>query len=205
MCAASELPASNPFSTRFVRPGALPYQFPPSLNTDDVVARLRQNGWQGQIVGPHGSGKSTLLANLREPLLRVGFPAFTFSLRDGQRRLPLDWRKQVARAGARLVIVDGCEQLSWWSRALLKWHCRRHGWGLLITSHRDLRLPTLLSTGTSVEMAQNLAAALLPADDRRITPQMVAESFRAAGGDMRETLFALYDRYEATTSDRSPQ
>lgn len=204
MCAASETPASNPFSTRFVRPGALPYQFPPKVSPEVLVARLRQNRGEGQIVGPHGSGKSTLLASLREPLLRGGCSSLTFSLRDGQRRLPLDWRKQVARCGARLVIVDGCEQLSFWSRALLKWHCRRNGWGLLITTHRDLGLATLFETGTSVELAQQLAAVLLAGDERRITSQMVAESFRSAGGDMRETLFDLYDRYEQAGDDPSP-
>lgn len=199
---ASPSPTSNPFSTRFVRPGALAYKFPPGVTAAGLVAQLLRRGGRGQIVGPHGSGKSTLLASLRQPSTAAGYPVFTFALRDGERRLPRDWRKQVAGANARLVVVDGCEQLSWWSRALLKWHCRRNGWGLLVTSHRDLGLPTLCTTGTSVALAQQLAA-VLAGDDGRITPAMVAESYRAADGDMRETLFRLYDRYEQAERARS--
>ncbi len=61
---------SNPFSTRFVRPGALAYRFPPGESAATLVERLAASGWRGQIVGPHGSGKSTLVAALGETLPR---------------------------------------------------------------------------------------------------------------------------------------
>ena len=63
------LPTSdNPFSTRRISPGAIPYVLPPGENAYALVDRLRQAGWWGEIVGPHGSGKSTLLATLADAL-----------------------------------------------------------------------------------------------------------------------------------------
>src|SRR5262245_4595947 len=62
----------NPFSTRHIRPGALPYLFPPGESAAGLVDRLQAAGWCGQIIGPHGSGKSTLLAALVPALEAAG-------------------------------------------------------------------------------------------------------------------------------------
>ena len=55
---------ANPFATRHVRPGAIPFHFPAETSAAQLVARLRELNWRGAIVGPHGSGKSTLLVAL---------------------------------------------------------------------------------------------------------------------------------------------
>src|SRR5579859_6457327 len=81
-------PRSNPFSTRCVRPGAIPFRFPPGESAATMVDRLERQGWWGQIVGPHGSGKSTLLAALL-PELRRRRALVTTSLHEDRRRLPL--------------------------------------------------------------------------------------------------------------------
>ena len=57
-------PISNPFATRYTRPDALEYLFPPNAGADSLIARLRESAWWGQITGPHGSGKSTLVQTL---------------------------------------------------------------------------------------------------------------------------------------------
>ena len=57
---APDAAKSNPFSTRFIRPGAIEYLFAPGQTADSLIDRLRHNQWRGQIIGPHGSGKSTL-------------------------------------------------------------------------------------------------------------------------------------------------
>src|SRR5581483_12050635 len=58
------LPRVNPFSTRFIQPGAIPFHFPTPDGLAAIVRRLEGAGGRGQIIGPHGSGKSTLLAAL---------------------------------------------------------------------------------------------------------------------------------------------
>ena len=55
---------SNPFSSRYVRPGAIPFFFPEDCRVELLLSRLEENGWQGEILGRHGSGKSALLAHL---------------------------------------------------------------------------------------------------------------------------------------------
>jgi hypothetical protein len=133
----------NPFSTRFVRPGAIPFVYPTGHSAAGTVQRLEALAWRGQIVGPHGAGKSTLVASLVEPLRRAGRPARVFALRDGQRRMPAEWVEQARAAAARAIVVDGYEQLSRTSRWRLKARCRREQWGLLITAHHDVGFPTL--------------------------------------------------------------
>jgi hypothetical protein len=188
---------SNPFSTRFVRPGAIDYLFEPGTGTDELVARLAGAGWRGQIVGPHGSGKSTLLASLVEPLAQAGRRLWTVALHDGARRMPPGWMAAATRAGATLIAIDGYEQLGRPARWAARAGCRRRGWGLLVTAHRDVGLPTLHATSSDPEAARAIAARLLGDDDAGLGPEVAAECFAAAGGDMREALFLLYDRWES--------
>ena len=125
-------------------------------------------------------------------------------LRDGQRRPPFDWIGQAEHAGARLILVDGYEQLGCWSRFWLKAGCRQRGWGLLVTAHRDVGLPTLFETTTSVQTAEAVVEHLLPRRGTMISRQMVTESFAAAHGNLREMLFALYDHYENSSESGCP-
>ncbi len=185
---------SNPFSTRFVRPGALPFRFPPGMTVIDLIGRLRCQGWWGQIIGPHGSGKSTLLRTLEPELLAAGRTIQWFEFHTGyQRRLPA--RKRNADADDRsLVVIDGYEQLSWFERFRWQRACRRQHWGLLVTAHQDCRLPHLLSTQTTIPLAEQLVRQLLPPNDRfAIQDDVVADAFHACSGNLRETWFRLYD------------
>ena len=65
---------SNPFATRFVRPGAMRYHFALGESETEAHRRYRElvrdlvAKGAGLIVGPHGSGKSTLLRSLDSAL-----------------------------------------------------------------------------------------------------------------------------------------
>lgn len=190
-------PRSNPFSTRFIRPGAIAYLFPPGQTAAGLVERLRESGWRGQIVGPHGSGKSTLLAALAEPLIRAQRRSWTVGLRDGARRMPAGWVDQARLAASNLIVIDGYEQLSAASRFAVKTRCRWNAWGLLVTAHQDVGFPTLATTSSSLETAQVVVERLLSERDSQVTPEWVDECFAASGGEVRETLFRLYDRWES--------
>lgn len=193
----------NPFSTRFVRPGAIEYVFADGQSAADLIERLRARGWRGQIVGPHGSGKSTLLAALVEPLERAGRHAWRIDLHDGQRSLPFGAMAEAHLAGSDLLIVDGYEQLSRISRLRLGWQLRRRGWGAIVTAHQDVGYPTLYRTSASLELTERIVARLLPLRNPTIDHQAIAASFSAARGDVREALFALYDHFESEHRARS--
>lgn len=187
---------SNPFSTRFTRPGQVEYRFPAGQSFQQFMEVLEEHGWRGQIIGPHGSGKSTLLACLQPFLEAAGRTTWSVCLRDRQRSLPGSWVQDMGGARANLLIIDGYEQLSLWQRLLVRWQCRRHGWGFLVTAHADVGLPTILTTKADLETARDVVAQLTAGLPARIPDAVVAEHFHAARGNLRETLFRLYDAWE---------
>jgi hypothetical protein len=190
----------NPFCTRRVRPGAIPFLFPPGEDAETLVRRLEENGWRGEIVGPHGSGKSALLATLLPVVERTGRRPLSIELHDRQRRLPFDLQRRFFEEPFTLVVVDGYEQLGFWSRIKLKRLCRRRGWGLVATAHATVGLPLLISTAVTPESARAVVDQLLAGQPPPWTEEEFSERLECHGGNMRETLFDLYDFYERRQS-----
>jgi len=198
--------ATNPFASRFIRPGAVPFFFPAAGDAEEVIGRLRRHRWRGQIVGPHGSGKSTLLATLQPLLEQAGCSVHRATLHQGQRRLPRGFPRPIWRAGdsTPLLVVDGCEQLSRWRWWQLRWWVRRYRAGLLITTHRPLGLPSIWETRVDEDLARRVVTYLLDRADRdpstqptpvHLTSEEIGAALLQAGGDLREALFRLYDVY----------
>jgi len=189
-------PVANPFSTRHVRPGAIPFRFPAGKGAEGLLERLERNNWQGQIVGPHGSGKSALVATLITSIERSGRRPYLIELHDGQRRLPVSRRQTSAFGPGTVLIVDGYEQLSTWSRFTLRRLRRRRGFGLVVTSHQSVGLPDLFRTTTSLGLAHEIVRDLLGGEPSPVTADEVDRPFTSHEGNMREILFDLYDLYE---------
>jgi len=187
---------TNPFCTRRVRPGGLPFIFPAGEDAETMVRRLRENGWWGEIVGGHGTGKSALLATLVPAIRQAGRKTLLVELHDGQRRLPLDLNGQSRLSPFDLLIVDGFEQLSRWSRFRLKRLCRRRGWGLLASVHASVGFPELYRTVPTPELAAKIVDRLLAGQRPPFSAEELAECFARRRGNLRETLFDLYDLYE---------
>lgn len=186
----------NPFSTGDVRPGALPFRFGGATDVDPLIDTLRKNRWWGEIVGPHGSGKSTLLCTLIPHLEAIGRTVCSFTLHQGERRLPVDAATMDGWGEQAQLVIDGYEQLSAWNCWRLRRHCRRRRIGLLVTSHRPVGLPTLFETCTSPELAVELVHELMPDGLDRLDPADVCRSFDRNAGNLREVFFDLYDLYE---------
>jgi hypothetical protein len=197
------VPATNPFATRYVRPAVGDYLFPDQVRPEDLIARLRNANWWGQVIGPHGSGKSTLLHRLVPELEAAGRRVVFCTLTRTRRRLPLGHSEIAAWQAETQIVLDGFEQLHWFWRIWLRRTCRRHDAGLLVTAHRSVRLPTLWQTETSPELANRIVARLLGRHgDQEISAQDVQRCFDRHCGDMRETLMALYDLYEMRNARR---
>lgn len=174
----------------------MPYVFPAGEDADRLVRRLGENGWRGEIVGPHGAGKSALLAALVTAILRAGRKPLVVELHDGQSRLPLDLAGQCRKAPFDLLIVDGFEQLGRWRRFRLKGLCRRRGWGLLAAVHASVGLPAIHRVVPTAELAAEIVERLMAGRTPRIEAAEVAECFTRHGGDLREMLLELYDWFE---------
>ena len=189
----------NPFCTRRIRPGAVPFCFPTGVDVDMLLDRLQHNQWRGEIVGPHGSGKSTLLASILKAVEQAGRQAVCFELHDGQRSLPRDWRRKTMTAALSrpaIVVVDGYEQLSLWNRFCLKRHCHRRHLGLLVTSHAATGLPEIFRTSASLETTLQIVDQLMQKQPIKIPAKLIADSLARHGADIRELLFDLYDYFE---------
>lgn len=195
----------NPFSTARVRPGALAFEFPHHETLDELWERFVAAGERGQIIGPHGSGKSTLLRAFAVLVERRGRPTVLFGTAPGQ-QLPRGAGQLVFPRGA-VVLVDSYEQLGFCSRRRLRRGCRRHGAGLLVTSHGDAGLPTLWRTEPRVELLERLVERLLAGFPPLIASDDVRVAYERHGGDIRESLFRLYDLYESRRrrNDQPPQ
>lgn len=187
--------SENPFCTRRIRPGAIPFLFPPGQSADTLLERLQHAGWQGQILGNHGTGKSSLLASLLPRLEQTARPAVLIELHDGQRRLPFSLRR-AAIPRSSLIIVDGYEQLSLWNRLRLAWFCRCRGCGLLVTAHRSVGLPTLYQTAVTPDIAKSIVERLMAGPPLPCSHEELAARLAHRQGNLRETLFDLYDLYE---------
>jgi hypothetical protein len=183
----------NPFASKFLRPGVVPFLFADGTDAGALVQRLIASGWWGQIVGCHGSGKSTLLVTLMPAVQHAGRQPILVTLHQGQRTMPA--LTSPLSAGT-LLIVDGYEQLSWWSKWMLKRRCRRAGSGLLVTSHRDAGLPTLYKTSTNLPLLSQISDQLLRNTEGKIASEDLQQAFATSGGNLREALFLLYDIYQ---------
>lgn len=196
-CSASLPDDSNPFATRFTRPGALPYVFEADETAAHLVERLDGFGWRGEIVGPHGTGKSTLLATLMPLLKTRGLAVLDVALRGGQRRLPADfWQRGRKLQRPAILVIDGFEQLRWLGRWRLRRGALKSGLGLLVTSHQSVGLPRLVTTAVSAVLAERIVERLVGdavgAADRNDLARRLADH----EGNLREVLMDLYDVYE---------
>jgi hypothetical protein len=197
MMASSTVAQSNPFATRWTRPGAIPFDFGGRETSDSLVDRLAQKDWRGAIVGPHGSGKSTLVATLLPALDAVGRKAILIRLHDGRRRLPESLRRMDRLKRESLIVIDGYEQLGRLRRWRMAAQCRRFGCGLLVTSHHECGLPVLFRTQPDLSIVQRLVEQRLPPHEARIRSSDIELAWRRHGGNVRELLFELYDVFEA--------
>jgi hypothetical protein len=197
-CSYVDSPTSrdaNPFATCWTRPGAIPFHFPDGLDASQLIARLAAQQWCGAIVGPHGSGKSTLLEALKPALRDAGLHVRAITLRDRQRRLPLEFLSRLPH-GRIILVIDGFEQLGWLERWRLSRRRRRTDLGLLVTTHSPPRIPTLVHLAPDERLVQQLFAKLTTTLSTPITPADVAASHACHRGNVREVFFDLYDRHE---------
>lgn len=190
---AGRLP-SNPFATRHTRPGALPPLDDRGNPLDIAALADRCLGLPAAAIeGPHGHGKTTLIARLVEHLGERGVPVEVVRMRsaaDGGRAL-----LAVVKAGrGTLVCIDGWERLGRIAAAVrLAARCR--GVRLLVTAHRSTGLPVVMRCATSEGLLRAIVARL-PDHGGRIAAADVTAAFARHGGNLRESLYDLYDRFE---------
>jgi len=190
-------PRSNPFATRYTRPGAIPPLDATGQPLD--VARLvedirRMRGLS--IEGPHGTGKSTLLVAISAAFETAGQLGATVRLR--QTRDAVTAIAAVGRApSGSVVCLDGWNVLGS-SALLVRLLARLRGVMLVVTSHRATGLPLVVRTSATLALLAAIVARL-PDHGRSIEAADLADALGHHPSDLREALLELYDRFEERT------
>lgn len=196
-------PVSNPFATRFTRPGRIaPLDgMGERIDVDELVERLRGLGGTAAIVGPHGSGKSTLLVHLAAAIERRGERAPRVRLHSW-RDAPAAWTAIRGSPAGGTVCIDSWECIGLAARSVLRWAARMKGCGLLVTSHRGAGMPELVRCDTNAGLLRSIVHCL-PGHGwwhgSLIRDADIEAAFANHGGNLRESLYELYDRFEAGT------
>lgn len=192
---------SNPFSTRFTQPGRIvPLDDAGRrIDADRLLERLHALGGTAAIVGPHGSGKSTLLVHLADAIKRRGGQATRIRLHSRQDAWAA-WRAIRGAATGGTVCIDSWERLGLAARGLLRLVARLSGCGLLVTSHHGAGMPELTRCGTNAIVLHAIVGRL--PDHARWHGILIREAdieaaFANHGGNLRESLYELYDRFES--------
>lgn len=178
----------NPFAVQ--RLHALPYRLE-GTTWGALLARFEALGRRAAVVAPHGHGKTTFLDAFLPRL--AGLRIRRVALHDGERRLSRAHRQALFRdpSPEDLLVVDGAEQLGRLAGLHLAWKARAAA-GLLVTTHRPGRLPTLHECRTSPELLAGLLRELAGEAAARVGAE---ELYARHGGDLREAFFELYDRW----------
>jgi hypothetical protein len=185
----------NPFATRHTRPGRVMPRDGTGrpLDVAALASRIRAPD-AAAIEGPHGAGKSNLLAAIAGWLADAGALAGTVRARSGHDGSVVATAIVRARPGT-ILCVDGWESLGAVRAAVIRWMARRRGVGLIVTTHRPAGMPTLARCTTTSALLGRIVADL-PDHGGLVTDADVEHAYAAHGGNLREALYDLYDRFE---------
>ena len=181
----------NPFSAE--RLETLAFRFPAGVTWDTLLARCAESGWRSAIVGPPGSGKSMLIAQLAPHLEARGFTPRLLRLDAESRRAHRDAVLADARQmrAPDFLLLDGAEQLNTREWLILRSVIDSLA-GCIITQHRTGRMATLIETGTTPALLEDLAAELTGG---RLPVGEAAGIHVRCRGNLRDGLRELRDRW----------
>lgn len=200
----------NPFSTRFIQPGAISYECFDGRTVIELAERfLKLPSKRGIIIGPHGSGKSTLVAslvlNLPSILPKSQIHSLRFSTdKSARKSLNKTVREWTPHS---IAILDGYEQLKFWDRFRVEWIARARSISILATAHRPVRgYDTIWETFVTDSSSQWVIEQLLLQSGRPCGANELLQSdawshSRARHGqNLRESLFDMYDWWQGSQS-----
>jgi len=226
-----ESATSNPFCSRFLQPGHIPFCFSGTESISQLADRIRAplgkratRGKKSQvalrlsIVGPHGSGKSTLLHQLCQELRgnrqNNGLSDSGLVVLHSSSNKLAALRAILGRIHRdQWCLIDGYEQIPRWAQLLLVAWAKPRGVALCVTAHRlPWMFQTLWETRVDAHVESHVIECLLAnvaakdggpssvISDLLQSPHW-AVSRQKHQENLRESLFDMYDWWQATVDD----
>ncbi|MFO0612135.1 MAG: hypothetical protein U0414_06095 [Polyangiaceae bacterium] len=192
----------NPFNAADHAPGALPWFESTPGELAGLVDRALEARAPMQMVGAHGTGKSTLLVHLEAAARERGSNVVLFR---GSRGAPLRRVLSLRGSSARpLVLVDEMEELGALTRIATLAAARLAGGAVVVSTHRDLGLDTLVTRAidarTAARVVDHLLVASRRTDLRPLSMRVLDSTLARHRGNLRDVLFELYDVAERARS-----
>ena len=181
----------NPFSAARIE--SLAFRFAAGFSWETVLTRCAETGYRCAIIGPPGSGKTILIDQLAPHLEAQGFTPRLFHLNAESRRLERDAVLAEVRTMRTpdLLLLDGAEQLNTREWLILRSAIDSLA-GCIITQHRTGRLATLIETGTTPALLDEVAAELTGG---RLPVGEAAAIHARCRGNLRNSLRELHGRW----------
>ena len=197
----STLVFQNPFSTRFVRPGAIPW-LSTGTSLSSLLVRLCSVDNRAIICGPHGSGKSTILSHLISIAQRQGLNVHFLRISSWFDVIRVIRVFVTIHPKQSLVAIDSWELLGFLGWFLCKLADFR-GVCVILTVHKEPwwnRWPVLLHMEANAEIFYQLVHELmtkcLRSENFKFSRAMLHDVLQRNSGNFREAFFELYDHYE---------
>jgi len=208
--------ATNPFSTRFTRPGAIRFsdshvdlhQLCRILEDDHNSANGKSNTFQ--IVGPHGCGKTTLTIAIAESFAKQGISTRWITIRGRSKQDVVRFDQYLPLSSAegqpQILVVDGIESVNWLQRSCMLQQFRKRYWAVVLTTHRPLaRIKVLTELRPSLAKFNDLCEQLLiGSQSQNNWSEKTKLAYQNANGNFREAFFELYDEFESQSQKGRP-
>ena len=177
--------------------------------TDLAERFLKLPSKRGTIIGPHGSGKSTLVASLVSKLPSIVPNSKIHTLRfstdkSAAKSLNISVKEWTPHS---IAILDGYEQLRFWSRLRVAWIARARSISIMATAHRPVRgFETLWETSVTESSSQWVVEQLLLQSElpnganELLQSEAWSRSRSKHGQNLRESLFDMYDWWQSSQS-----
>ena len=158
---------------------------------DTIDQRWNELHHRAALIGRHGSGKTTFLDAWNRRLLKNSCEVEQLFLNRETTNLSEDAWQILEDCTGKIILLDGEEQLNWIQRRRF-YQLTQKAAGLLVTRHREGKLPTLQHFDPSIEILHTAVRELAPDHFEQLAPQF-PHWWKDYHGNIREILLRCYD------------
>lgn len=161
----------------------------------NLIKTLEKLNFSAAIIGQHGSGKTTLLDTLAKKLVSLNYNPKRLQLNTEFPNFPKGFLQIFSSSLTKndIVLLDGAEQLNFLSWQYFKYIVKKAR-GLIITTHKQGRLPTLHKCEVSYQLLDEILFELIGTQAIKLQENS-RKLFDKHQGNIRDVLREYYDIY----------